>query len=105
MIAGDDGLISVQYGPTNDVYDALVHADNAISDVITQLEGVINPLIGTWEGISADAWQSLQQNWTNMIAQMNADLGKNAGILSEMTSNYGTTDNNLSLQWQEITLS
>jgi WXG100 family type VII secretion target len=105
MSAGDDGLISVQYGPTNDVYDALVAADKAIGSVISELEGVINPLIGTWEGISANAWQSLQQNWNNMIAQMNADLGSNAGILSEMTSNYGTTDNNLAMQWQEITLS
>jgi WXG100 family type VII secretion target len=105
MAAGDDGLISVQYGPTNDVYDALVHADSAISNVISELEGVINPLIGTWEGISADAWQSLQQNWTDMIAQMNRDLSNNAAILSEMTSNYGTTDNNLAMQWQDITLS
>jgi WXG100 family type VII secretion target len=105
MGASDDDLISVQYGPTNDVYDALVHADNAIQDVISELEGVIQPLIGTWEGISSDAWQTLQQNWSNQIAQMNADLGKNAGILSEMTTNYGTTDNNLALQWQEITLS
>jgi WXG100 family type VII secretion target len=105
MSAGDDGLISVQYGPTNDVYDSLVAADKAIASVISELEGVINPLIGTWEGISANAWQSLQQNWNNMIAQMNADLGKNAGVLSEMTSNYGTTDNNLAMQWQEITLS
>jgi WXG100 family type VII secretion target len=105
MSASDDGLISVNYGPTNDVYDSLVHADNAISQVISELEGVINPLIGTWEGISSDAWQSIQKGWTDQIAQMNTDLSSNAGVLSEMTSNYSTTDNNLALQWQDITLS
>jgi WXG100 family type VII secretion target len=99
----DDSLISVNYGPTNDVYDALVHADNAISQVINELEGVINPLIGTWQGISSDAWQAIQKGWTDKIAQMNADLSSNAGILSEMT-NYSTTDNNLALQWQNIAL-
>lgn len=100
-----DGLISVNYGPTNDVYDALVHADNAISQVLGQLEEVINPLIGTWDGISADAWIAIQRGWNDKIGQMNADLGSNAGILSEMTTNYSTTDNNLAVQWQQISLS
>ncbi|HEY6497611.1 MAG TPA: WXG100 family type VII secretion target [Trebonia sp.] len=100
-----DGLISVNYGPTNDVYDALMHADSAIGQVLSELENVINPLIGTWEGISSDAWQSIQKGWSDMIVQMNQDLSNNAGILSEMTSNYSTTDNNLALQWQDISLS
>jgi WXG100 family type VII secretion target len=100
-----DGLISVNYGPTNDVYDSLVNADQAISSVLSELESAINPLIGTWEGISSDAWQSIQNGWNDKIAQMNQDLVSNAGILSEMTTNYSTTDNNLALQWQDITLS
>jgi WXG100 family type VII secretion target len=100
-----DGLISVNYGPTNDVYDSLVHADQAIGSVLSELESAINPLIGTWEGIASDAWQSIQNGWNDKIAQMNQDLASNAGILSEMTTNYSTTDNNLALQWQDITLS
>ena len=104
-MSSSDDYISVNYGPTNDVYDSLIHADNAIGQVLSELEGVINQLMPTWQGISADAWQAIQTGWNDQIAQMNADLGNNAGILSEMTSNYSTTDNNLALQWQDITLS
>jgi WXG100 family type VII secretion target len=103
MSEGD--LISVNYGPTNDVYDALVHADQAIGTVLSELEQAINQLlVNSWEGISRDAWASIQQGWNNRLSDMNADLGNNASILSEMTTNYSTTDNNLAVQWQGITL-
>lgn len=103
-VSDDDGFIYVNYGATNDVYDALQHADDAIGKVLEELEGVIQPLIGTWEGISADAWQSLQQGWNDQLNQLNRDLASNASTLQEMSINYGTTDNNLTLQWQDITL-
>jgi early secretory antigenic target protein ESAT-6 len=104
-MAGEDDLISVQYGPTNDVFDALMAADKAIAQVINELEGTINQLMPTWQGISAGAWQQIQQGWNARIGDMNADLGKNATVLNEMSTNYSTTDNNLALQWQDITLS
>jgi WXG100 family type VII secretion target len=105
MSTSDGDLISVNYGPTNDVYDALVHADQAISQVVSELESAINQLLAnSWEGISRDAWAPIQQGWKNRIQDMNNDLNNNAGILQEMTSNYSTTDNNLALQWQDIAL-
>jgi WXG100 family type VII secretion target len=101
-----DGLISVNYGPTNDVYEALVYADKAIGQVLGELENTINQLLANqWEGNSSDAWQAIQKGWNDQLTQMNTDLNNNAGILQEMTSNYSTTDNNLALQWQDITLS
>jgi WXG100 family type VII secretion target len=105
MSYSDDGLISVRYDQTNDVYDALVHADNAMGQVISELEAVITQLLkSSWAGIASDAWQSIQQGWTDQIAQMNQDLASNADVLSKMTANYSTTDNNLALQWQDIAL-
>ena len=103
-MSSNEDLISVNYGPTNDVYDSLMHADNAMDQVISELEGVINQLMPTWSGISSDAWQAIQKGWSDQIQVMNGDLGNNAGVLQEMTTNYSTTDNNLALQWQNITL-
>jgi WXG100 family type VII secretion target len=101
----NDGIISVQYGPTNDVYDALMAANNSCADVLSELESSINQLLSaTWEGMSADAWSAIQNGWNLKIQDMNADLASNAGILQEMTTNYSTTDNNLAMQWSEITL-
>jgi WXG100 family type VII secretion target len=100
-----DGLISVNYGPTNDVYEALVAADKAIGQVLGELETAINQLLANqWSGISSDAWQPIQKGWNDRIADMNADLNNNATILQEMATNYSTTDNNLALQWQDIAL-
>lgn len=103
-MSSNDGYISVHYASTNDVYDALLKADTQMGDVLSELEGVINQLMPTWQGISADAWQAIQRGWNDRLTQMNSDLGSNAGILNEMTGNYSTTDNNLAAQWQDITL-
>lgn len=104
-MSSSDGYISVHYGATNDVYDGLVQATSQINTVIGDLESVINRLMGTWQGISQEAWTAIQQGWNNRIAKMNEDLAANTNTLSEMTANYANTDNNLAAQWENIALS
>lgn len=104
MSSSDDGLIYVAYGPTNDVYDALMHATDAIARVINDLENLVGPLASIWLGSSADAWQFQQNQWNDLISDMRRSLIGSAATLQEMTTNYGTTDNNLALQWQDIAL-
>ena len=105
MSSSDDGLIYVAYGPTNDVYEALMHATDSINTVLQELESVISPLTGSWLGISAGEWQHRQSQWNVLVDDMRQSLIGKAATLQEMTTNYGTTDNNLALQWQEIALS
>ncbi|MGD0558672.1 MAG: WXG100 family type VII secretion target [Streptosporangiaceae bacterium] len=102
-VSSDDGYIHVNYGQVNDVYDALMDADKSIQMVISNLETVINPLLQSWQGISEGAWAQLQNWWNQEIGDMNALLAKSARTLEEMSINYGTTDNNLALQWEQIT--
>ncbi len=98
-----DNQIYVNYGTVSNVGQALVDADGAIQRVLTELADVINPLRATWSGASEAEYVNVQNRWNNDIATMNALLAKYGSTLDDMTVNYGTTDNNLALQWGAIT--
>ena len=102
-MAISDGHIYVDYGQVGSVEQALVDADMAIQRVLTDLENVINPLRASWSGASEAEYVMVQNRWNNDIGQMNALLAQYASTLSEMSINYGTTDNDLALQWSSIT--
>ena len=98
-----DGQIYVDYGHVGSVEQALQDADMAIQRVLTDLENVINPLRASWSGASEAEYTMVQNRWNNDLGQMNALLAQYASTLSEMTINYGNTDNDLALQWAGIT--
>jgi early secretory antigenic target protein ESAT-6 len=98
-----DGQIYVDYGQVSNVEQALEDADSAIQRVLSDLENVITPLRASWSGASEAEYLMVQNRWNNDIGQMNALLVQYASTLSEMTVNYGSTDNDLALQWSGIT--
>jgi WXG100 family type VII secretion target len=103
MTSSDGDYIHVNYGQVNDVYDALQDADNAISQVLSNLQDVIQPLQASWLGISQDEYTMVQARWNQDMGDMSTTLANSRATLEEMSINYGTTDNNLALQWQDIT--
>ena len=94
--------IMVNYGNVSNVGQALADANNAIGRVLQELQDVIRPLQATWSGASQAEYQAIQQRWNADTADMSALLSKYGSTLDEMTINYGTTDNNLALQWSQI---
>jgi WXG100 family type VII secretion target len=98
-----DNEIYVNYGTVSNVGQALADADAAIQRVLAELADTINPLRATWSGASEAEYVGVQNRWDNDIAAMNALLSRYGNTLDEMTVNYGTTDNNLALQWASIT--
>lgn len=98
-----DNEIYVNYGTVSNVGQALADADNAIQRVLVELQDVINPLRASWSGASEAEYVAVQNRWNNDVGAMNALLSKYGSTLDEMTMNYGTTDNNLALQWASIT--
>jgi 6 kDa early secretory antigenic target len=98
-----DNEIYVNYGTVSNVGQALADADAAIQRVLGELQDVINPLRASWSGASEAEYVAVQNRWNNDINQMNALLSRYGSTLDEMSVNYGTTDNNLALQWSSIT--
>jgi WXG100 family type VII secretion target len=94
-----EGQIYVDYGNVSTVYQTLEEADAHIQQVLTQLEDVINPLRASWAGASESEYVQVQARWNSDMGQMNALLSTYRNTLDEMTNNYGTTDNNLAMQW------
>jgi WXG100 family type VII secretion target len=97
-----DGDIFVSYGGVNDVEDVLNDATNAVSRIIDEIQSAVGPMVSTWEGSSQDAYSQIQQKWNSDTQDMQSLLSQYAPTLDEMKVNYGTTDNNLALQWSGI---
>lgn len=98
-----DSEIYVNYSNVSNVGQALADADAAIQRVLSELQDVINPLRASWSGASEAEYVAVQARWDNDISAMNSLLSRYGSTLDEMTTNYGTTDNNLALQWASIT--
>jgi WXG100 family type VII secretion target len=102
-VTSDDGYIHVNYGQVNDVLDALQGADQSIGMVLDELQHTIGPLVSSWLGPSQQEYSNVQARWNNDMNDMSAQLVKSAAVLEGMSTNYANTDNNLSMQWSEIT--
>ncbi|HEY2579882.1 MAG TPA: WXG100 family type VII secretion target [Streptosporangiaceae bacterium] len=94
--------IFVNYGNVTNVGQALADANNAIGRVIQELQDIINPLQATWSGASQSEYTAIQARWNADTGDMSALLSRYGSTLDEMSINYGTTDNNLALQWSAI---
>ncbi len=98
-----DGDIYVNYGSVNDVEDALQAATNAVSQILDSINTAVGPLVASWQGSSQDAYSQIQTKWNSDTTDMQNLLSQYAPTLDEIKTNYGSTDNNLALQWSAIT--
>ncbi len=94
--------IYVNYGAVANVQDVLTHCDQAVQQILQTVQGVVQPMLHSWQGSSQDVYTQVQAKWTSDMTDMSTVLAKYAPTLEEMSINYGTTDNNLALQWSSI---
>ncbi len=97
-----DGDIYVDYGRVNDVEDVLNGCTRAVGSIIDEINSAVGPMVSTWQGSSQDVYSQVQTKWNADTADMQNILSNYAPTLDEMKINYGTTDNNLALQWSQI---
>ncbi len=97
-----DGDIFVNYGAVADVEDVLKACDSAVGQILDNVNTAIRPMMNSWQGSSVDAYGQCQTKWNSDLTDMQTVLNKYAPTLDEMKINYGTTDNNLALQWSQI---
>ncbi|HUC56608.1 MAG TPA: WXG100 family type VII secretion target [Streptosporangiaceae bacterium] len=97
-----DGDIYVDYGRVNDVEDVLSDCTNAVGRIVDEIQTAVGPMVSTWEGSSQEMYTKVQAKWNADTTDMQTVLGQYAPTLDEMKVNYGTTDNDLALQWSQI---
>jgi WXG100 family type VII secretion target len=95
--------IYVSYGHVDNVEQVLEDSNNATMRVLEELQNVIQPMMASWAGSSVNAYADVQKRWTNDTNDMSNLLDRYRKTLDDMKINYGTTDNNLALQWADIT--
>jgi WXG100 family type VII secretion target len=98
----NDGDIHVDYGRVNDIEDVLNDCTKAVGQILAEVEQAVQPMMASWQGSSQEAYGQVQHKWQADTSDMQLVLSKYAPTLSEMKVNYGTTDNNLALQWSAI---
>lgn len=96
------GDIYVNYGAVANVEDVLTACDAAVRQVLDQVNTGIQPMLHSWQGSSQDTYTQVQTKWNSDLDDMHNVLAQYAPTLDEMKINYGTTDNNLALQWSQI---
>jgi WXG100 family type VII secretion target len=99
----DPNQIYVNYSQINNVEEDLGSAFGKIQVVLQNLEAQIQPLQATWSGASQSEYAMVQARWNADLTAMGNLLQTYTSALSEITLNYGTTDNNLASQWADIT--
>ena len=97
-----DGDIFVNYGGVQDVEDALQDCDKAVGQILDQVNTAIQPMMSSWQGSSQEVYGQVQTKWNSDLSDMQNVLSQYAPTLDEMKISYGTTDNNLALQWSQI---
>lgn len=102
-MSSNDGDIYVSYGHVDNVEQVLEDSTNATNRVLEELQTAIQPLMASWEGSSVNAYAAVQKKWNNDTGDMSSLLVRYRSTLDDMKVNYGTTDNNLALQWSNIT--
>ncbi|MGW5789156.1 WXG100 family type VII secretion target [Saccharopolyspora sp. NPDC003752] len=64
------GQIAVDFRALEEGEDALRRAVDEIDFQLTELEGVVARLLGSWNGEAADAYQAAQTEWDQAVAAM-----------------------------------
>jgi len=96
------GDIYVNYGAVANVEDVLSASDKAVGQILDEVNTAIQPMLNSWHGSSQDTYRQIQAKWNSDLTDMQSVLSQYAPTLDEMKVNYGTTDNNLALQWSQI---
>jgi WXG100 family type VII secretion target len=102
MSTPDDGTITYDYTQCDEVYEELVKDQAMIAAQIASLEQTITGLMSTWTGLSADQWQTIQNQWNAAIEKMASDLNQAANCLPEMAANMQYADRSAAVRIASI---
>ncbi|MDO5077056.1 WXG100 family type VII secretion target [Corynebacterium sp.] len=78
-----------------DIQTTSASIDTILNDLKRQLE----PMVETWEGESALAYQAAQAQWDNAAAELNSILATIASAVSEGNDRMGDVNRRAAASW------
>lgn len=93
------GIISYNHGNIADGVSQINVSVGNFNGTLEQLRAYLSPLVSTWEGKSAIAYQGYQQQWDVAAAELTSMLGAVANATGLANDGMANTDRQLATGW------
>ncbi|GAA2267419.1 hypothetical protein GCM10010415_35690 [Streptomyces atrovirens] len=97
-----DGYIYVDYSHAEGAADDMITQSQAIMDILSNLEMELAGLRNSWIGDDRDVYSEIQAKWDNAVENIKILLAKHSDLLTDISANYRSTEQNLSQRWGDI---
>ncbi|CAL9427350.1 MULTISPECIES: WXG100 family type VII secretion target [unclassified Streptomyces] len=97
-----DGYIYVDYDRAEGSAEDMIIQSQAIMNILENLEMELTELRKTWVGDDKDVYDTVQAAWNGAVENIRNLLANHSGLLTEISANYRSTEQNLSQRWSDI---
>ncbi|APT84073.1 WXG100 family type VII secretion target [Corynebacterium aquilae] len=91
--------IKYQFGAISAAAGDIQSTSGRINALLDNLKAHIKPMVSTWEGESAVAYQAAQQKWDTAAAELNAILASIAGTVQEGNDRMSDVNRQAAASW------
>jgi WXG100 family type VII secretion target len=92
-------IIQVNYGALNDGVQTIRATFNRLQAMFDDLQAQVNQLAPTWDGVSKDAYLSVQQDWNRVSEALNQALQQMGSGVDNANSNFQSAENANTSGW------
>ncbi|MET9562765.1 MULTISPECIES: WXG100 family type VII secretion target [Streptomyces] len=97
-----DGYIYVDYNHAESAADDLITETRSIETILQNLEMELAELKNSWIGDDKDVYNEVQTKWDTAVENIKVLLANHSGLLTDISSNYRQTEQNISQRWGDI---
>ncbi|GAA4792666.1 WXG100 family type VII secretion target [Streptomyces ziwulingensis] len=97
-----DGYIYVDYNHAEGAAEDMISQSQSIMSIISNLEMELAELRNSWIGDDRDVYSDVQAKWDQAVQNIKDLLANHSSLLTDISSNYRYTEQNLSQRWGDI---
>ena len=92
-------MIRYQFGAIEQASADITATSGRITSVLDNLKATLQPMVGSWEGESAEAYKQAQQQWDSAAAELNRVLATIAGTVQEGNQRMSDINRRAAASW------
>ncbi|AZA14273.1 WXG100 family type VII secretion target [Corynebacterium choanae] len=94
-----DSMIRYQFGAIEQAAADITSTTGRINSTLDSLKQGLQPMVATWEGESAAAYNQAQQQWDQAAAELNRVLGTIAQTVSQGNQRMNAVNRRAAASW------
>ena len=99
VLAAMTSAIKYQFGAISTAASDIHQTSGRINSLLDNLKSQIKPMVATWEGDSAAAYQAAQLKWDNAAAELNTILATIANTVADGNERMSDVNRQASASW------